>query len=108
VGIGAYLAGRPAWLARVREHLRVAPERETPFAAWVKAHRDVVRFGSVAVALLILLVVEISWASVLWVALALIVVQIAVSYLAGPPEPEVPEGEPGTPSASEPGPAPAG
>jgi hypothetical protein len=108
VGIGAYLAGRPAWLLKAREHLRLAPERETPFGAWIKAHRDLVRFGSVAVALLVLLIVEISWASVLWVALALILVQIAVSYLAGPPEPETAEEMATTPPTSEPGSAAAG
>jgi hypothetical protein len=104
VGIGAYLAGRPAWLDKAREHLRLAPERETPFGAWVKAHRDVIRFGSVAVALVVLLIVELSWASVLWVALALIIVQIVVSYLAGPPEQEAEEAQPPSPT-SEPGPA---
>ncbi len=108
VGIGAYLAGRPAWLTRTREHLRLAPERETPFAAWVKAHRDAIRFGSVAAGLVLLLILSISWASVLWVALAIIVVQIAVSYLAGPPEPDEAEAEAEPRPASEPGPTPAG
>lgn len=101
VGIAAYLGGRPAWLARLREHLRVAPEQHTALGAWVGGHRDPVRFAGVAVALLALLVVEISWASVLWIALVLLVFEIGVSYLAGPPEPEA-EAEPDLGSTPEP------
>jgi hypothetical protein len=83
VGTAAYLAGRPAWLVRLRAGAG-PPLREAAAVGWAAAHRAGVRFAIAVAAVLVLYVVELSWASVAWVAGALVALELAVTYLAGP------------------------
>jgi hypothetical protein len=82
VGVGAYLAGRPAWLGRVGEKVRSGPlpEAATRTGAWVQAHLNALRFAGILVAVLILFVIDLSWASALITLVALATLEIGLTY----------------------------
>jgi hypothetical protein len=84
VGVGAYLAGRPAWLERLRTRLSAAASSDSAGSArtWVAAHRDGLRLAGVAVALIVLFLVGLSWVSVIVVLLLLGAYELGVGNLA--------------------------
>jgi hypothetical protein len=84
MGVGAYLAGRPRWLERLRARLAAAAssERAGRARAWIAAHRDGLRVAGVAVALLVLFIVDLSWLSVIVVALLLGAYLLGIGRLA--------------------------
>jgi hypothetical protein len=84
MGLGAYLAGRPRWFERLKARLATVAtsDRANRVGRWVAAHRDGLRIGGVAVALVILFLVDLSWLSVIVVALLLLAYELAIGWLA--------------------------
>jgi hypothetical protein len=84
MGLGAYLAGRPRWFERLKARLatEATSERANRAGRWVATHRDGLRIGGVAVALVILFLVDLSWLSVIVVALLLLAYELAIRWLA--------------------------
>jgi len=84
VGIVAYLAGRPRWLERLRARMATAAssERAGRARAWIAAHHDGLRIAGVAVALLVLFIIDLSWLAVIVVALLLGVYLLGIGRLA--------------------------
>jgi hypothetical protein len=84
MGLGAYLAGRPRWFERLKARLatEATSDRANRVGRWVAAHRDGLRIGGVAVALVILFLVDLSWLSVIVVALLLLAYELAIGWLA--------------------------
>jgi len=78
VGLAAYLAGRPAWLDRLRERLRTGGA-----GSWVRAHVDGLRLAGVVVVLAALLLVDLSLTGVIVVLVLLGAYELGVSSLAG-------------------------
>ena len=83
MAIVAFLAGHPGWFAGIRRRVEGRTASTTAFGAWVGGHRDLVRFGGVVLAVIGLALVELSWASVLWIVALLVAFELGVSYLAG-------------------------
>ena len=86
VAIVAFLVGHPDWFAGIRRRFEGRTAATTGLGAWVSAHRDVVRFGGVVLAVIALALVELSWASVLWIVALLVAFELGVTYLAGRPQ----------------------
>jgi hypothetical protein len=87
MGVGAYLAGRPRWLERLGARMATAAssERADRARSWVVAHRDGLRIGGVAIALIVLFLIDLSWLSVIVVALLVLAYELGIGWLAARP-----------------------
>jgi hypothetical protein len=74
----AYLAGHPAWLNRGRERFRTRG-----IEAWAGAHVDGLRVAGIAVAVITLFLVDLSWTIVIVVVLLLVAYELGLRSLAG-------------------------
>jgi hypothetical protein len=86
VGVGAYLAGRPAWLRRASEGVRrmTAPESGgSPFDRWVAAHSDLLRVAGITIAVVVLFVTGLVLVPVIVIAALLALYLWAVSASTG-------------------------
>jgi hypothetical protein len=91
MGVGAYLAGRPAWLERLRTRLTAAASSDSAARArtWVAAHRDGLRLAGLAVALIVLYLVNLSWPSVIVVGVLLVAYELGIGSIAARATPAV-------------------
>lgn len=80
MGVGAYLAGRPPWLVRLRTRLAAAASSDSATRArtWVASHRDGLRVAGVALALIVLFLIDLSWLSVIIVGVLLVAYEVGI------------------------------
>jgi hypothetical protein len=65
----------------------VTRSRDERSAQWVGTHRDALQLGAIALAILVLLVADLSWLGLVLLALVLGASELAVSRIAGPDQP---------------------
>jgi hypothetical protein len=80
VASAGHIAGRAVNAAVTRS-------RDERTVRWVDAHRDALQLGAIAVAVLVLLVADLSWLGLVLLALVVGGVELAVWRIAGPEEP---------------------
>ena len=82
IGIGAYLAGKPPWVTRA---LRRASDgslvtKDAPVIRWIGEHAQALRFVLIVIGGIVLLTVDLGWASFLVVLILLAAGWIALTY----------------------------
>jgi hypothetical protein len=83
IGIGAYLAGRPAWLTRAiarASHGTLIP-RDTPAVRWIGEHAGALRVALVVVGAVVMLFADLGWASFLIVLVLVAAGWFVLTYL---------------------------
>jgi hypothetical protein len=83
IGVGAYLAGRPPWLTRTMERMSDGTliPRDTGAVQWIGEHAVVLRAALIVIGALLLLFVDLSWASFLVVLVLLAGGWFLLTYL---------------------------
>lgn len=85
IAAGAFLAGSGDWFRRAyatAQGLGDRVERANAAVRWMAAHADGLRIAGLALAMLALLVVDLTWGRLLWITALLVAYEVALTVLA--------------------------
>jgi hypothetical protein len=82
IGLGAYFAGKPPWVTRTLQRASDGSllTRDTPVIRWLGERAQILRIALVAVGAVVLLTVDLGWASFLVVLILLAAGWLALTY----------------------------